>query len=83
MRHQILKRGIKTYTGIGRQMRRGATADGILNKYELEKALIDFHIQIPQEVRITILKEWVYNECAILESYDVIGRLLWLLRFMA
>ena len=51
VRQQIVKRSIRVFTGIGRQLRQGdLTGDGLLNKYELEKSLVDFHISIPQEV---------------------------------
>jgi len=51
VRRQIGKRGVRAFTGIGRLLRRGdATEDGLLNKFELEKALIDFHINITEDV---------------------------------
>jgi len=51
VRRQIASRGIHVFTGIGRQLRQGdLSADGILNKYELEKSLVDFHISIAQYV---------------------------------
>lgn len=51
VRQQIAKRSIRVFTGIGRQLRQGDLSDdGLLNKYELEKSLVDFHISIPQEV---------------------------------
>jgi len=38
-------------TGIGRQLRHGDfSGDGLLNKFELEKSLVDFHIGVPQDV---------------------------------
>lgn len=50
VRLQICKKGIWTYTGIGRLLRKGdLNGDGIINKFELEKALIDFRITIPQD----------------------------------
>ena len=51
VRQQISTRGIRVFTGIGRQLRQGdLNGDGLLNKYELEKALVDFHIIVPQDV---------------------------------
>ena len=48
---QIKKRGIKVLTGLGKLFHKlDENGDGRLNKYELEKALIDFHINIPDEV---------------------------------
>ena len=49
---QIVKRGIKVYTGLGRLYRKASlkSDDGKLNKYELERGLLDFHIEIPQSV---------------------------------
>ena len=51
VRQQIATRSIRVFTGIGRQLRQGdLNGDGLLNKYELEKSLVDFHISIPQDV---------------------------------
>jgi len=51
VRQQIATRSIRVFTGIGRQLRRGDfSGDGLLNKYELEKSLVDFHISVPQDV---------------------------------
>jgi len=50
-RQQIGKRGIKVYTGIGRLLRKGdLNGDGLINKFELEKSLVDFRVNIPQGV---------------------------------
>ena len=56
VREQIKSRGIKVFTGLGRHLRQVAKdTDGAkVNKYELEKALINFHIQVPQEVRKSV-----------------------------
>ena len=52
---QIRQRGIKVWTGLGRYYRRlDEQHDARLNKYELEKGLIDFHIEVPQEVRVLV-----------------------------
>ena len=52
---QIGQRGIKVWTGLGRYYRRlDEQHDARLNKYELEKGLIDFHIEVPQEVRVLV-----------------------------
>lgn len=51
VRQQIAKRGIRVFTGIGRQLRQGdLNGDGLLNKFELEKSLVDYHITVPQDV---------------------------------
>ena len=45
------------WTGLGRYYRRlDQEGDGRLNKYELEKGLIDFHVELPQEVRDASVK---------------------------
>ena len=40
------------FTGLGHQLRKSMKEEGgaKLNKYELEKALCDFHIDVPNEV---------------------------------
>ena len=38
------------WTGLGRYYRKLDEGNGQLNKYDLEKGLIDFHIELPQEV---------------------------------
>lgn len=51
VRPQIQKRGVKVYTGLCRHYHRlDEAGDGQLNIAELEKSLIDFHIDVPQEV---------------------------------
>ena len=42
---------MKVLTGIGRLFRKqDSSGDGQMNKYELEKALIDYHINVDQDV---------------------------------
>lgn len=54
VRRQIGKRGIKVFTGIGRLLRKGdLNGDGLINKFELEKSLVDFRINIPQGVSLS------------------------------
>jgi len=63
VRQQIAKRSIRVFTGIGRQLRRGdLSGDGLLNKYELEKSLVDFHVSIPQEVNCFFFAVWLCTE---------------------
>ena len=51
VRQQIVKRSIRVFTGIGQQLRQGdLNGDGLLNKFELEKSLVDFRITLPQRV---------------------------------
>jgi hypothetical protein len=51
VRRQIGKRGIKVFTGVGRLLRKGdMNGDGLINKFELEKSLVDFRIDVPQGV---------------------------------
>lgn len=52
VRRQIPKRGLRVYTGLGRLFRKASkfNEDEKVNKYELEKGLIDFCIEIPQDV---------------------------------
>lgn len=53
VKRQVGKRGIKLFTGIGRLLRRGdLNNDGLINKFELEKSLIDFRVNIPQDASI-------------------------------
>ena len=48
---QLKKRGSKTLMGLERLLRQfDREGDGQINRVELEKALLDFHIDIPQEV---------------------------------
>ena len=50
---QLRRRGVKVLTGLGRLFRsHDRSGDGRLNKYELEKALIDYHIDVDQDVSI-------------------------------
>ncbi|CAH1799757.1 unnamed protein product, partial [Owenia fusiformis] len=50
VRNKLKKRGIKTVTGLGSNFRKAdRSGDGLINKFELEKSLIDFHIEIPDE----------------------------------
>ena len=56
---QLKKRGSKTLLGLSRLFRRmdrqqDGQRDGRINRVELEKALLDFHIDIPQEVRVRL-----------------------------
>ncbi|XP_052810752.1 calcyphosin-2-like [Mya arenaria] len=47
---KIQKRAIKTITGLGRYYRQTAgTGSGVLYRFELEKGLFDFHIDLPPE----------------------------------
>lgn len=53
VRSQMKKRAVKAYTGIGRELRKLAAEardNGKLNKFELEKVLVDFHISVPDQV---------------------------------
>ena len=59
---QICQRGVIVFLGVGRQLRAlfesekggaGKSNTGVLNMYDLEQSLIDFHINIPQAVSIT------------------------------
>jgi len=72
VRQQIAKRSIRVFTGIGRQLRQGDfSGDGLLNKYELEKSLVDFHITVPQDVSYLsyqlsiqyLATDWVVGFC--------------------
>ena len=61
VKHQIQKRGIRAWRGMGHLLRQlDQEGDGRLNKYELEKALVDYHIDVP-------------NEVAIIFTYQLIG----------
>ena len=54
---QIKRRGVKVWTNLGRHFRyldANNQKDGRLNKCELEKGLIDFRIEIPQDVRVHV-----------------------------
>ena len=52
IRQQLRKRGVTVMTRLGRLLRSAdESGDGKLNKYELEKALVDFHINIEDEVK--------------------------------
>ncbi|KAF6016382.1 CAPS2 [Bugula neritina] len=50
VREMIRKRGVRTLTGLSAHFRRSdRTGDGMLDRYELQNALRDFHIQLDQE----------------------------------
>ena len=54
VRKQISKRGIKVYMGITNYLHRIADhSTGLVNKYDLERALVDYHVIIPQDVSIS------------------------------
>ena len=56
VQRQLRKRGIKVWTSLARLFRQlDESGDGKLNKYELEKAMVDYHIDIPQEVSIFVI----------------------------
>jgi hypothetical protein len=47
----LTKRGIKTITGLGRYYRKlDKSGSGILYKFELEKGLFTYHIELPPQV---------------------------------
>lgn len=51
VQEKIRKRGIKTYTGLGRYYReRDERGDGIMYRFQLEKGLFTFHIDLDPEV---------------------------------
>lgn len=51
IRAQVENRGIKTMTGLFHYLQKqDINGDGCLNKYELEKALIEYHIDVDDEV---------------------------------
>ena len=53
VRSQIKNRGVKVFTGLLRRYSKSQDQDnGVINRYELEKGLIDFRIDIPQEVKL-------------------------------
>ena len=52
---QLKKRGIRTITGLGSSLRElDRDRDGMINKVELEKALLEYHINIPQDVSVNV-----------------------------
>ncbi|XP_062613166.1 calcyphosin-2-like [Saccostrea cucullata] len=51
VREKISKRGIKTYTGLGRYYReRDERGDGVMYRFQLEKGLFTFHIDLDPEL---------------------------------
>ena len=53
VRSQIRKRGIKVFMGLcALYQKLDEDGTGRLNKVELDKSLLDFHIEVPQEVGI-------------------------------
>nr|XP_022291385.1 calcyphosin-2-like isoform X2 [Crassostrea virginica] len=51
VREKIRKRGIKTYTGLGRYYReRDERGDGVMYRFQLEKGLFTFHIDLDPEL---------------------------------
>ena len=64
---KLAKRGIKTYTGLGRYYRNiDNSGTGVLYRFELEKGLFTFRIELPPEVMIYLRNEclffWVHGE---------------------
>ena len=58
---KIRKRAIRTITGLGRFYRKSdSSGTGVLFRFELEKGLFDFHIDMPPEV---------YNRSTIVLTY--------------
>ena len=54
VREKIRKRGIKTYTGLGRYYReRDERGDGVMYRFQLEKGLFTFHIDLDPEVLLS------------------------------
>ncbi|XP_063403690.1 calcyphosin-2-like [Mytilus trossulus] len=50
VRERLKKRGIKTVTGLGRYYRKlDKTGSGVLYKFELEKGMFTFHIELPPQ----------------------------------
>ncbi|XP_064628756.1 calcyphosin-2-like [Lineus longissimus] len=50
VQEKLKKRGVRTVTGLGSYFRSlDETGDGVLNKYELEQALVKYHINLSDE----------------------------------
>lgn len=53
----IKKRGVKTLTGLSAHFRRSdRTGDGMLDRYELQSAIKDYHIHLTPEVSSNWIK---------------------------
>ena len=53
---KIKKRAIRTITGLGRFYRKADTSGkGVLYRFELEKGLFDYHIDLPPDVSFLML----------------------------
>ncbi|KAL5011125.1 hypothetical protein ScPMuIL_013430 [Solemya velum] len=71
VRKQLKKRAIRTITGLGRYYRSiDPSREGILYRFELEKGLFDYHIELSPEKLDLIFEILDPDECGELE-YDV------------
>ena len=60
----IKKRGVKTLTGLSAHFRRcDRTGDGMLDRYELQAALNDYHINLTPEVFIHRTRKSLVHKC--------------------
>ena len=57
---KIRKRAIRTITGLGRFYRKtDSSGKGILYRFELEKGLFDFHIDLPPDVSMSFIVHYI------------------------
>lgn len=63
VRRQISRRGIKVYLGLAHHLRTLADPDtGLVNKYDLERSLIEYSIKVSQDVRYLYVCVDLMNE---------------------
>lgn len=78
VRRQISRRGIKVYLGLAHHLRTLADPDtGLINKYDLERSLVEYSIKVSQDVRYFYVCVALMNEaetckcsCCVLYFYS-------------
>ena len=64
----IKKRGVRTLTGLSAHFCRcDRTGDGLLDRFELEQALKDYHINLSKEVEV----QFLFTSARLHVCYDI------------